>query len=77
MYLKLSDVQMEEVTLVCLEQYHHDLKMELRSNEMSPYLNEFSKWEVYNSINALYTIMQDLMTPRDYAQWQLENGVEL
>ena len=77
MYLKLSDVQMEEVTLLCLEQYHHDLKTELKFHELDPYLSREDRTAVLRSAYAVYTIMQDLMSPSDYAQWKLENGVEL
>jgi len=77
MYLKLSDVQQEEVALLCLEQYHHDLKMELSFHELEPYLIYEDVEDVINSIIAVETVMQDLMTPVAYIQWKLENGVEL
>lgn len=77
MNLKLNDVQMEEVTLLCLEQYHHDLKMELCFYGLEPYFYAEEKVDVINSLIAVNTIMQDLMTPHNYTKWHLENGVEL
>jgi len=77
MKLKLNDVQMEQITVTCLDQLHHDLKAELTSHEIDPYLDAEDAVDVTRSIIAIEIIMKDLMFVDFYYQWKLENGVEL
>jgi len=77
MKLKLTDVQMEQITVTYLDQVHHDLKCELEANDIEPYLDYQDLAEVTRSIIAIEIIMKDLMFADFYYQWKLENGVEL
>jgi len=77
MKLKLTDVQMEQVTVTCLDQLHYDLKAELTSHEIDPYLDAEDAVDVTRSIIAIEIIMKDLMFADFYYQWKLANGVEL
>jgi len=77
MKLKLSDVQMEQITVTYLDQMHHDLKEELIANDMDPYLDADEVVDITRSIIAIEVIMRDLMYADYYYQWKLESGVEL
>ena len=77
MKLKLTDVQMEQITVTYLDQVHHDLKCELEANELEQYLDPYELTNVVRSIVAVETIMRDLMFEDHYHMWKLENGVEL
>jgi len=77
MKLKITDVQMEQITVTYLDQVHHDLKEELIANGMDPYLDADEVVNLTRSIIAIEVIMRDLMYSDYYYQWKLENGVEL
>lgn len=77
MKLKLTDVQMEQITVTYLDQLHYDLKAELTTNDMEPYLEADEVVDLTRSIIAIEIIMRDLMFADYYYQWKVENGVEL
>jgi len=77
MKLTLKPCQMEQITVTYLDQMHHDLKEELSSHDIDPYLDMESVAEVIRSIIAIEIVMKDLMYEDMYMVWKLENGVEL
>jgi hypothetical protein len=77
MKLKLTDTQMEQVTVTYLDQLHYDLKSELVAHDIEPYLDAEDAVDVTRSIIAIEVIMKDLMFADFYYQWKLANGVEL
>jgi len=77
MKLTLKPCQMEQITVTCLDQLHHDLKEELTAHDIDPYLDMESVAEVIRSIIAIEIVMKDLMYEDMYMVWKLENGVEL
>ena len=77
MKLKLTDVQMEQITVTYLDQVHNDLKCELISNDIEPYLDYADVCEVIRSVVAIEVVMRDLMFEDAYVCWKSRNGVEL
>ena len=68
---------MEQITVTHLDQLHHELKSELISNDMEPYLDASEVVDLTRSIIAIEVIMRDLMFEDAYFMWKSENGVEL
>ena len=77
MKLNLKPCQMEQITVTHLDQLHHELKSELISNDMEPYLDASEVVDLTRSIIAIEVIMRDLMFEDAYYIWKSENGLEL
>jgi len=77
MKLKLSDVQVEQVGVTCLDQLHFDLKQEIYANDLDPYLDSDDLVAMIRTVISVEVIMQELMHPTVYELWKRENGIEL
>ena len=77
MKLKLTDVQMEQITVTYLDQVHNDLKCELEADKIEPYLEYDDRCDVLRSVIAIETVMRDLMWEDSYICWKSRHGVEL
>jgi hypothetical protein len=64
-------VNIEGVTAVGLEQFHHDLKEEIEQG----YVEDAQ--DVYRLIIAIETILKELMRPEDYFAWKVSNGLDI
>ena len=64
-------VNIEAVTAVGLEQFHHDLKEEIEQG----YVEDAP--DVYRLIIAIETILKELMRPEDYFTWKVSNGLDI
>lgn len=64
-------VNIEAVTAVGLEQFHHDLKEEIEQG----YVEDAQ--DVYRLIIAIETILKELMRPEDYFTWKVSNGLDI
>jgi|TARA_B110000977_G_C10659142_1_gene331150 hypothetical protein len=64
-------VNIEAVTAVGLEQFHHDLKEEIEQG----YVEDAQ--DVYRLIIAIETILKELMRPEDYFAWKVSNGLDI
>jgi|TARA_R110000751_G_scaffold62550_2_gene129400 hypothetical protein len=70
--VQLNDiVDMEQITIITLGQFHSDLKEELDqgSKEDVP--------DVLRLILAVETIFKEFMRPEDYFAWKISNGFDI
>jgi hypothetical protein len=78
MKLKLSEVQVEQVGVTCLDRLHNDLTSELIENAtMGSNLDPEEIQAMQRVVVSIEVIMQELMHPDIYLMWKLETGVEL
>jgi hypothetical protein len=78
MKLKLSEVQIEQVGVTCLDRLHNDLTSELIENAtMGSYLHPEDIQAMQRVVVSIEVIMQELMHPDVYLVWKLETGVDL
>jgi|TARA_B110000879_G_scaffold13311_1_gene16600 hypothetical protein len=72
MSINLNDlVDMEQITVLCLGQFHNDLKEELEHGDKE------DASEVLRLIIALETIFKELMRPEEYFLWKLSSGFDI
>tara|TARA_R100000935_G_C2689797_1_gene106038 strand:+ start:87 stop:323 length:237 start_codon:yes stop_codon:yes gene_type:complete len=78
MKLKMTEAQIEKVTVACLDSLHYDFKKELAALDVEATIFEAEEIaQLTRSIIAIEIIMKDLMYPDFYYNWKIENGVEL
>jgi len=72
MSVQLNDlVDIEQITVICLGQFHSDLKeeMEFGDKDDAP--------EVLRLIVAIETIFKEIMRPEDYFAWKTNTGFDI
>ena len=77
MKLKLDEVQVEQVGVMCLTQLHQDIKEELTVNSIVPCLDDEDYVAMLRVLVSIEVILQELMQPNTYYLWKLEKGVDL
>ena len=72
MSVQLNDlVDIEQITVICLGQFHSDLKEEMEFGDKDDVP------EVLRLIIAIETIFKEIMRPEDYFAWKLSSGLDL
>ena len=74
--LKLKDCQKEQITVRFLEELHQDLTGELRSHDITPYLDSEGLISITRSAIAIEIIMKDLLFEDDYFLWKARHGID-
>lgn len=70
--VQLNDiVDMEQITIITLGQFHSDLKEELDHG------NKEDLTDVLRLILAVETIFKEFMRPEDYFAWKISNGFDI
>ena len=72
MSVQLNDlVDIEQITVICLGQFHSDLKEEMEFGDKDDVP------EVLRLIIAIETIFKELMRPEEYFLWKLSSGFDI
>jgi len=72
MSVNLNDlVDIEQITLICLGQFHNDLKEEMEFGDKDDVP------EVLRLIIAIETIFKEIMRPEDYFAWKTRTGFDI
>ena len=72
MSVQLNDlVDIEQITVICLGQFHSDLKEEMEFGDKDDVP------EVLRLIIAIETIFKEIMRPEDYFAWKVSNGLDM
>tara|TARA_R110000851_G_scaffold49113_1_gene118262 strand:+ start:45 stop:323 length:279 start_codon:yes stop_codon:yes gene_type:complete len=74
--LKLKDCQKEQITVRFLEELHQDLTGELRSHDITPYLDSEGLIGITRSAIAIEIVMKDLLFEDDYFLWKARHGID-
>mgnify|MGYP000064701418 CR=1 FL=1 len=70
--VQLNDlIDIEKITVICLDQFHSDLKEELDHG------NKEDLTDVLRLILAVETIFKEFMRPEDYFAWKISNGFDI
>ena len=70
--VQLNDlVDIEQITVICLGQFHSDLKEEIEFGDK----DDIS--EVLRLIIAIETIFKEIMRPEDYFAWKTNKGFDI
>tara|TARA_R110002126_G_scaffold150036_3_gene296097 strand:- start:125 stop:364 length:240 start_codon:yes stop_codon:yes gene_type:complete len=79
MKLKLSEVQVEQVGVTCLDKLHHDIGLELVENAINggSGLEPDEVQAMLRILVSIEVVMKELMHPDIYFVWKLESGVDL
>jgi len=72
MSMNLNDlVDIEQITVICLGQFHSDLKEEMEFGDKD------DRPEVLRLIVAIETIFKEIMRPEDYFAWKINKGFDI
>jgi len=70
--VQLNDlVDIEQITVICLGQFHSDLKEEMEFGDKD------DRPEVLRLIIAIETIFKEIMRPEDYFAWKTNIGFDI